>query len=155
MESSSPSCFELRYNKAELKSGCKKYLSLFSKYQLLKNTDYYLTCFSKYTNLLIGICSSTLKTEATTAQQGEDLHYSEQSLTFNCSSGCVYRDGMFESGKSTITKGRKELDLIIRVTASEMLILMGRNIICKAELKTLQGSNLFLHVLMRTQGDWI
>jgi hypothetical protein len=61
---------------------------------------------SKYTNILLGICDESLKQNTAEAA---DLHYSPHSLTFNCSNGCLYRDGMFESGSSHLTKGQKVL----------------------------------------------
>lgn len=45
-------------------------------------------------------------------------HYSKESLVFNCTNGCVYKDGMFESGSNVLTKGQKELVLKLRVTAT-------------------------------------
>lgn len=36
-----------------------------------------------------------------------------------------------------------------------MLIFLGKNIVCKALLKGLAGKGLYLHVCVRTQGDWI
>jgi hypothetical protein len=55
---------------------------------------------------LIGICKESLKHNST---ETTDLHYSPHSLVFNCSNGCLYRDGMFESGSAHLTKGQKVL----------------------------------------------
>jgi hypothetical protein len=62
---------------------------------------------------------------------------------------------MFESGPSTLTKGVKELDLVLRVNQTEMFILLGKNIVCRTMLKGLANKGLYLHVCVRTQGDWI
>jgi hypothetical protein len=46
-----------------------------------------------------------------------DKHYSKESIVFNCTNGCVYKEGMFQSG-STLTKGQKELVLKMRLTST-------------------------------------
>jgi hypothetical protein len=41
---------------------------------------------------------------------------------------------MFESGSSHLTKGQKELELMIRVTDLEMLILLGKNVVTRVNV---------------------
>ena len=47
------------------------------------------------------------------------------------------------------------MDLILQVTSSEMLLLLGKKLICRTSLKDLADSALYLHILMRTKGDSI
>lgn len=60
---------------------------------------------------------------------------------------------MFESGSAHLTKSKKNLELILRVNDTEMLILMDKNVVCRTKLKQLAKSTLYLHMLMRTEGD--
>ena len=99
----SNSNFDIRYNRGELQKSSNSYLSLFSKYQLIPNSSYYLNIKSKYTNIMIGVC----KHRVTEKKTEGDLHYDENSLAYNCSNGCIYRDGLFESGPNCLTKGMK------------------------------------------------
>lgn len=150
LETLTPNNFDIKYNKLVLKQGSRHFQSVFSKYPLLEHTNYHLFIKSKYTNVLLGLCSDGLrKDKAETA----DLHYSQHSICYNCSNGCLYRDGMFESGSSHLTKGQKELELILRITDSEMLILLGKNVVCRCELGKFKEGKLFLHLLLRTEGD--
>ena len=142
--------FDIRYNRVELKTSNTKYKSVFSKYCLIPNTNYHLLIKCKYTNFIVGVCKEKLKVNS---DDKNDLHYRELSITYNCSNCCVYRDGMFESGSHTLTKGQKQLELILNITQSEMIILIGKNVVCRTALNGLAGSRLFLHLLMRTKGD--
>jgi hypothetical protein len=46
------------------------------------------------------------------------------------------------------------LELIIRVTDREMLILLGKNVLCRTNIEAFRkDARLYLHILMRTQGD--
>lgn len=61
---------------------------------------------------------------------------------FNCTNGCVYKDGMFESGSSSLTKGQKELVLKMRITSTnELLIMLGKNILCRQKIDNLLQRN--------------
>jgi hypothetical protein len=63
---------------------------------------------------------------------------------------------MFESGSSHLTKGQKVLELILRVTDMEMLILLGKKVVCRTNVQNFKkDGKVFLHLLMRTQGDSI
>lgn len=57
---------------------------------------------------------------------------------------------MFESGSSHLTKGIKELELILRVTDSELLILIGKHVVCRTNIESFKKDKLYLHMLMRT-----
>ena len=81
------------------------------------------------------------------------MHYNIHALTYNCSNGCIYRDAMFESGSAHLTKSKKNLELILRINDSEMLILMDKNVVCRTKLKQFAKNTLYLHILMRTEGD--
>lgn len=59
---------------------------------------------------------------------------------------------MFESGTTNLTKGQKELQLVLHVTKTEMILLIGSKVICRASLQA-TGSPVYLHLLMRTLGD--
>jgi hypothetical protein len=149
LETLAPSHFDIKYNRFSLKQGSRHFQSVFSKYPLLEHTNYHLLIRSKYTNVLLGLCTDALRK----AQAAPDLHYSHHSICYNCSNGCLYRDGMFESGACHLTKGQKELELVLRITDSEMLILLGKNVVCRCELGQFRGGKLFLHLLLRTEGD--
>ena len=95
--------FDIRYNRAELLNNNSSYTSLFSKYQLIPNSSYYINVKSKYTNVMLGVC----KHRVTEKKSDFDLHYDENSLVYNCSNGCIYREGLFESGPNCLTKGMK------------------------------------------------
>jgi hypothetical protein len=62
---------------------------------------------------------------------------------------------MFESGSAHLTKGQKELELILRVTDLEILILLGKSVVCRTNIEHFKKGRLFLHLLMRTGGDSI
>jgi hypothetical protein len=62
---------------------------------------------------------------------------------------------MFESGSAHLTKGQKVLELILRVTDLEMIILLGKNVVCRTNIQSFKKGRLFLHLLMRTEGDAI
>ena len=88
-----------------------------------------------------------------------DKHYSKESIVFNCTNGCVYKDGMFESGSSALTKGQKELVLKMRITSTnELIVLLGKNVLCRQKLDNLSQRNqddeestkFYLHILLRT-----
>lgn len=86
-----------------------------------------------------------------------DQHYSKESVVFNCTNGCVYKEGMFESGSSALTKGQRELVLKMRLTSTnELLIMLGKNVLCRQKIDSLLQRNngeitkLYLHVLLRT-----
>jgi len=42
---------------------------------------------------------------------------------------------MFESNQNNLLKGKKSLDLVVQVTSTEMLIMTGKNLVCRAALK--------------------
>ena len=60
---------------------------------------------------------------------------------------------MFESGSASLTKGVKELELILRITDEEMLLLLGKHVVCRANL--VKEDKLYLHALLRTEKDSI
>jgi hypothetical protein len=60
---------------------------------------------------------------------------------------------MFESGSAHLTKSKKNLELILRINDSEVLILMDKNVVCRTKLKQFAKNTLYLHILMRTEGD--
>lgn len=60
---------------------------------------------------------------------------------------------MFESGSAHLTKSKKNLELILRINDSEMLILMDKNVVCRTKLKQFAKNTLYFHILMRTEGD--
>lgn len=41
----------------------------------------------------------------------------------------------------------------MRVNEHEMLILMDKNVVCRTKLKQFAKNTLYLHMLMRTEGD--
>ena len=46
------------------------------------------------------------------------------------------------------------LDLVLQTTSTEMLIMMGNKLICRAPLKQFERKQLYLHLLMRTKTDY-
>ena len=60
---------------------------------------------------------------------------------------------MFESGSAHLTKSKKNLELILRINDSEVLILMDKNVVCRTKLKQFAKNTLYFHILMRTEGD--
>jgi hypothetical protein len=111
LEAVTPGHFDVRYNRARLEAGSRSYQSVVSKYPLACEGSYRLSARSKYGNLMAGVCTE----EVRRVKDKADLHYHEGSLVFNCSNGCVYREGMFESGDAGSTKGQKELDLLLQL----------------------------------------
>ena len=76
---------------------------------------------------------------------------------FNCTSGCVYKDGMFESGSNALTKGQKLLVLKMRITSTnELIIMLGKHVLCRQKVDNLLNKNkksdtkLFMHILLKT-----
>lgn len=120
----------MKYNKCRLTRNSRQYISIFSKYPIVPHVLYHLNFSTKYTNVMLGVCTEGLVERAQFDQdqsgvsEGEsavgefDQHYSKDSLVFNCTNGCVYKDGMFESGGSGLTKGLKELVLKLRITST-------------------------------------
>ena len=47
------------------------------------------------------------------------------------------------------------MELIVQVTEDEMIIFSDKNVVCRAELNKLGKKLLYLHLLLRTQGDSI
>jgi hypothetical protein len=92
LEPRNPSAFEVKYNRVVVKEGTRSFQSVFSKYPLIDHTNYHLLVTTKYTNVLVGLCREALKQDH---GESSDLHYNPHSITFNCSNGCLYRDGMF------------------------------------------------------------
>lgn len=63
-------------------------MSVYSKYPILAHTTYHINIKTKYNNVMIGICGEKVK-----SQTNLDLHYSNDSLVYNCSNGCIYEKG--------------------------------------------------------------
>ena len=83
---------------------------------------------------MVGVCKLAAKTMKSEVR---DLHYNENSITYNCSNGCIYRDGIFQSGSNCLTKGLKEVELVLSITEQEITWMLGKQLISRASLDSI------------------